>query len=873
MPQASPEILAGWNALHYGLTSTYHPPDVQVAAGPNDVVEMVNLRMGVYTKQGVQLNTTSLYTFFNVPSDYISDPKVQYDAASGRWFTTLTDVTTGQVLIAISATSDPLGHWHFTHLASTASSVCLDQPILGVGSTTVIVSANVFTHTNTNPCTTPYLGAQYWVVSKADLENGVSPPANYTSPIDATQFSLHPVQIEGSSLVHYMVTTFGLATGSTSSAIWMFKVSGTPPGPVTAVPTSFSMPTANVPPAAVQPGATRLDTGDMRISDAAWAAGKLWLGFDEACLSDSTRACIRMVEIDTGTGSMLQDFDINLAGKYVFYPAFRIDGAGSLAVVFGYSSTSDYPGIMWSGRLPGDAVNTIQTPQVIVQGAGADAYAGCTGTCRYGDYFGAGLDPSNASVVWLAGQFETSSDWSTHIFASTVKAVLTLDYNIRDGGSGYSIPSLTYVSNGSIVTATLTIVPTAYCADPGTSWSVVSVISNRAAQGEYWSLNTSLPSPPSAGYANASTVANYTYYHGYQVFLGYAVVNWNPQAAIPSAHVQVFRFGQPAVVLAGESYLLDAGTEYAYENPLRESTPTDRIVSGDSANGTVTGAVNVTVRYYHQVRVTFNYVVVSGSAASAPAVHYVSFGTNTSVVANGTVWADVGQVYVYNESLTPETAGVRVGAGSGTVGDVVAAGTITVAYRIQYRLTVLVEPGRLVGNVSGAGWYDAGAAATLAATAPIGWEFRGWYGNVTGSATSVTVTMDEPLTAIALFYAGLTITAGGGGSVAYAYGGISGTVAAGSSFTIYVPAGTEVNLTASPSSLAQALVAWGGAVNGSSATVSLVVNGPMAASASFGLNTLLVVGGAVGIVAASLAAILLVFFARRQKKEPPTGTT
>ncbi len=869
--QASPEILTGWDGLHYGLTPTYHPPDVQVAAGPNYVVEMVNLLMGVYTKQGQEVYVTSLYTFFNAGSDFVSDPKVQYDAANGRWFATLADVTTGQVLMAVSATSDPMGSWHQTRIPSTSTGDCLDQPILGVGSTTVIVSVNVFSQTKSNPCTTPYQGAQYWVVNKADLMNGVSPPATYASPIDSTQFSIHPVQVEGNSAVHYMITTFGLATGATSSTLELFTVSGTPPGAVTVLTTSFSMPVSSAPPPATQPGRNvpTIDAGDNRVNEAVWAGGKLWVGFDEACLSDATRACVRLAEIDTTAGVVLQDFDIDLAGRYVFYPAFRMDGMGDLAVVFGYSSASDYPGLMWTGRLPGDPLNTLQAPLVIVQGTGLDTYSTCSGTCRYGDYFGAGLDPSNASVVWLAGEYGTSSDWGTYIFASAVKAVLMLDYHILDGGSGYALPALTYTSNGTLVTAPLSAAPTPYYADPGSSWRVTTVISNRAAQGEFWSLNTQLANPPYGGEANASLAANYTYYHGYSVRLGYDVRNWDPGVAIPSAAVNVTQFGEPSAVPAGERYILDAGTGYAYENPLGGATATERVVGAGPLDGTATGPLNLTVEYFHQVRVTFDYVAPSGAVGLAPTVRYSGYGANTSATANATVWADVGGSYAYEEALTGASSEVRIGAGNGAVGNVTGPGTITVVYQTQYRLAILVEPGSLAGSVSGGGWYNAGAVAAFQAYAPAGWEFRGWSGNVTGVDASQTVTMTSPVTVVALFYAGLIITAGSGGSVDYAYGTSVGSVTAGSSVTIYVPIGTQVNLTASPSSLTQAFVAWGGAATGDAGKVSVTVNGPAIATATFGPNPWFVAGGAISVVIV-LAVVLALYVRRRRRREPPT---
>src|SRR2546425_9096782 len=115
-PDAAVPVFS-FERLHFGTNGPYTnhltPPDVQVAVGPNHVVEMVNVLGRISTKQGVEVQTFPLDTFFGVPStDFISDPKVHFDTASGRWFTSITDVTTGRVLLEVSKSDDPAGLWN-----------------------------------------------------------------------------------------------------------------------------------------------------------------------------------------------------------------------------------------------------------------------------------------------------------------------------------------------------------------------------------------------------------------------------------------------------------------------------------------------------------------------------------------------------------------------------------------------------------------------------------------------------------------------------------------------------------------------------------------------------------------------------------------
>src|SRR5437899_7389148 len=98
--------VGSFEGLYFGTNGPYSnrltPPDVQVAVGPNHVVEMVNVLGRISTKQGVAVRTFPLVTFFGVPStDFISDPKIHFDTASGRWFASIADVTSGRVLLEV----------------------------------------------------------------------------------------------------------------------------------------------------------------------------------------------------------------------------------------------------------------------------------------------------------------------------------------------------------------------------------------------------------------------------------------------------------------------------------------------------------------------------------------------------------------------------------------------------------------------------------------------------------------------------------------------------------------------------------------------------------------------------------------------------
>src|SRR5262249_46520534 len=68
------------------------PPDQGSAVGPNHYVEMVNLIVVIYNKDGsIAVPRATLGTFYanaGVPGlgNSLSDPRIVYDPASGRWF-------------------------------------------------------------------------------------------------------------------------------------------------------------------------------------------------------------------------------------------------------------------------------------------------------------------------------------------------------------------------------------------------------------------------------------------------------------------------------------------------------------------------------------------------------------------------------------------------------------------------------------------------------------------------------------------------------------------------------------------------------------------------------------------------------------------
>ncbi len=495
------------------------PPDVIVAAGPNYLVEQVNLAEGIYSKQGSLTNYFTLASFYNT-SHSLSDPKILFDLQSGRWFSSILDITANSILIAISSTSDPFS-WKvyqisaaYQHTQTCAWQVILpDQPIIGVSDDKVVVQANDFALYTDELCrnlgTTFFAGSGVWALNKAEMISGSSAVDMAIFPPDAsglfTTESLHPVQSLSTTTTEYLVSD---CSGSCSrfgfsSSVYLYSIVGVPPGVVALnSPIGIAVSSINPAPAGLQLGTnSTIDTGDIRVLDAAWFQGKLWLGLDNSCVPSGdnvARSCIRLVQIDTTTNQKLQDVNVADNGFYFFYPALRLDNQGDLELVFGYSSQTSfaccYPSIAVSAQGISDPIGTFVPPQVIITGSANDT-SGLHTRPRYGDYFGAAVDPSDPSTVWVAGEYHNIAAgdcWSGNCWSTYVSSIKFNGLSLR------ASPSYLTVATSSSATSTVTL------SSLGGFSGTVSLTSSITPKGPTTSVNPTSVTVPAGGSASTN---------------------------------------------------------------------------------------------------------------------------------------------------------------------------------------------------------------------------------------------------------------------------------------------------------------------------------------------------------------------------------
>lgn len=281
--------------------------------------------------------------------------------------------------------------------------------------------------------------------------------------------------------------------------------------------------------------------------------------------------------------------------------------------------------------------------------------------------------------------------------------------------------------------------------------------------------------------------------------------------------------------------------------------------------------------YYHQYSVTFNFnppealnslPSVNDDAFLPPRISYASLGSPKIVQANNTVWADAGCNYTYhmlpNESASNER---WIGTASSENGTITSPGGIEVKYHHQFYVAFNVSSalGGSVGFQNG--WYNAGSILYLAETENPGWRFEGWIGSgsgsYSGSQSTASITIAAPITELATFYPGITISSSGAGIVHYSYDSSSGIVQGGRSVTLFLPSGTNVSLSASPYQILSSFDQWSVNALGDSPQTSVVAAGPLTVGASFDYNFLNI--DLIAVVLIALISVVLLV-ARRNKK-------
>ncbi len=426
------------NASNSGYYSI--PPDPHGAAGPNHIVNVVNISIEWYAKDGTQQHSGSLQSFFSPLSpvgDGIFDAKVIYDQYEGRFVVVTLERQddddgnnngdpddTSRILLAVSATSDPNGTWYYTDINSKVNiggtDTWADYPGLAVDDKVVYITTNMFGFGSSGTYQDHYL----WIVDKGtaggfyagDTTNVNVNSGSAGGAYDGTVQPAHTFGTPPANMGTYLVLYSGLSDGideyiyvgqltdplGSPSIVWDYYALGDIDDIYTAMPD-----------APQQGSSDTIETNDRRTLNAVWRDDALWVATTvvPGSGSDSGQATAHWVKL-TADGSVTLVADQGNAGgediagsTYTFFPSVMVDSCGNMAIGFAASGSSIYPGAYYAARFASDSAGTLQSSSTLH--AGTDYYYRAFGGTRnrWGDYTGIALDPSNESTFWVYNEY------------------------------------------------------------------------------------------------------------------------------------------------------------------------------------------------------------------------------------------------------------------------------------------------------------------------------------------------------------------------------------------------------------------------------------------------------------------------------------
>lgn len=439
------------------------PPDPTVAAGPEQIVTMVNTDIAVYNKTtGALLFRQSL----NGPSGFfgsvgatrtVFDPWVLFDYETQRFFAIGIDIASSvesNMYVAVSTDATPTSgaDWHKYKIDFTSNPPANlgsgahfpDYPKLGINGDALFISSNYFAIDAGNGV---YAGIT--AIEKEPLLTGG--PANILYDEVFAGFSVFPMTQYDDGRDQF----FAEANFSGGSSIRIHRIANVLTNPVRTVET-ITVPGFDFPSDVPQlGGGTAADSIDNRIMTGVLRDGSMWLAhaIEDPAIGDG-EAVVRWYQVDvTGPAPVLvQSGNIDPGpGVHAWMPAVAVDGNNNLGIGFALGGPNEFLGAGFTGRLasdpPGDTILPVtqyafgQANYVATDGGGRN---------RWGDYTGISIDPVDDATFWVFNEYAgTSNRWRTEVAAFLLQDPIDDDwYAIEVAGGDELTLSLTTPGGG-----------------------------------------------------------------------------------------------------------------------------------------------------------------------------------------------------------------------------------------------------------------------------------------------------------------------------------------------------------------------------------------------------------------------------------------
>ncbi|HYM14564.1 MAG TPA: hypothetical protein VEZ14_03320, partial [Dehalococcoidia bacterium] len=442
------------------------PPDGAIAVGPSRVVAAVNTAFKVWDKSGnlAAGYPKSLASLLNNPSCLanISDPFAEYDASADRFMLgalTYDSAFNSAVCVAVSQTGDPTAAWLVYGFTVATAKDLFDFPHATIGSDAIYVTGNQYQNGTT------FIGARIYAYNKSQM---------YADTV-ATSVFVDVGNNAAGNLADTLTPARAVTVGSTAyfiaaddgacpcSNISLWKWSNPFGASSFTLQGGVSVMSYGQPPNAPQPGrhSGTIATNDAGNLGAYWYGGTVY-GTHTVAVNPGAGnvAGVQWYQLGNvdGAPALLQQGIVATTGQYRFFPNLSVDSGGNMTIAYAYSSSTEYAGLRYTGRLASDPPGALQAEAVLK--AGQQSVNGS----RWGDYAGAALDTDGCTVWHFEEYARSGSLWGTWVgtmHASTCGGVPTPTATAITTPTPVPPTSTPTVTNTPTPTATSTLTPTA----------------------------------------------------------------------------------------------------------------------------------------------------------------------------------------------------------------------------------------------------------------------------------------------------------------------------------------------------------------------------------------------------------------------------
>ena len=383
------------------------PPDTHGAVDSNYCVTAINTTIHIQTRTGTNVSSVAIDHFWTSVLGHGAgsfDPRVHYDPIINRWVMVCDaygQTAYSQIMIAVSATSNPTGSWHLYAVACDASGATwLDFPSVGFNSKWLGITGNYFSNTGSGAFTS----AVVYLFDISSLASGAS--ATYTKIMESSSFSLCPaLTYDTSETSLFMIENYNGGSGK----LRLWKATGPVASPTVtsvgypATSTHWGSAGAGGADFAPQVGTThKLQTNDDRTNNFVQRNHNLWCAYTAFFPASSpTRSSAMWWAMDTtGTPSQVGLIDDPTGSKFYAFPSIAVNKNNDALVGFACFSSAIHPSCGFALHLHTDPADSIRP--VYVYRHGQQTYYETFGgsDCRWGDYSATCVDPRNDDDFW-----------------------------------------------------------------------------------------------------------------------------------------------------------------------------------------------------------------------------------------------------------------------------------------------------------------------------------------------------------------------------------------------------------------------------------------------------------------------------------------